>query len=105
MKHLKIAGAPVPPVPSAGPDEAAMQAIIKQAVPLSATVEHGGGLMLHPQTMSVYVVGRHPLSITPTVIRVPLSAWLSIGVAILVHMVVPSLAQSEHAGVKPAQAE
>lgn len=100
-KPPKISGAPgEPPAMNVGK----LSELVKSAVPISTRPDEGGAF-LHPDTMSVYVVGRHQFALKPDVVKVPLSVWIGVTMSILGHMVLPSLAESERLNVKPAKVE
>jgi hypothetical protein len=99
-KFPKIPGAPHrPPAPPAEQQVSLEQLaeIGAKSIPLSTHVGHGGGVMLDPSTMSVYVIGKHPLALDAQIVRVPFSAWMSLAAALVIHMIAPSFAASEKA--------
>lgn len=76
---------------------AEVTAMVEKAIPLDGTET---SLIWHPATQSVYVIGRHPLHIDRTIIRVPVSQWIATAAGMMMQQVVPMLMQNEEAAAK-----
>lgn len=65
-------------------EQAKLHKIVEKAVPVSDP-----GCVLHGQSASVYVTGRHPFGIEDVVIRVTFTDWLNVAAGIIQNAVVP----------------
>jgi hypothetical protein len=75
-----------PPVKPTPEQTAYLAAFVKQAVPLDAP-----GVIYWPDTGAFYVVGKHPLMVKPTVIKVPFAMWAAAFGGLLTMAIVPTL--------------
>lgn len=87
---------PMIPAPErAGLPPEELDALIKDSVSLTKDAKYGGGAVLHPATMAVYFVGRHPLSIDHKIVRVPLSLIMRVAAQVMLMSAVPSMEAAE----------